>query len=86
MAKAKKYARIEKLKELPALGRKPKPSWFDRLPASDREELAVFRQQWKDGEYAGHTETALFDYWQDMLKLPIEKSAFFNWLKRPDRG
>lgn len=86
MAKANKHTRIEKLKSMPPVGRKPKPSWFTQLKDDDQAELEEFRRQFQAGEYAGRTENSLYEYWQDELKLTIGSSAFFNWMKRRDIG
>lgn len=86
MAMKKPHSRIDKLKSLPVVGRKPKSSWFTRLPASDQAELLEFRRQFQAGDFSGRTEISLYEYWQAELKLTIERSAFFNWMKRPDRG
>lgn len=83
MAKAKTESRLDKLEATP-VQKIRKQSWFDKLPEDHRADLADFRTRYKEGKYAERTDISLYHFWRDELKLPIDRSAFFHWLKRAD--
>lgn len=84
MAKAKTESRLDKLEATPVEKRR-KQSWFDKLPEDQRADLAEFKARYRANKYADRTDISLFLFWQDDLKLPIDRSAFFHWLKRADQ-
>lgn len=79
---AKKLDPLDALKAMGPPGRKIKKNWTHDLPPEQRAKLEQFRNDYHAGEFKGWTDGALWGYWNDLYLFTIEKSAFYNWLKK----
>lgn len=83
-AMAKKKVSTPGIDELRKLGpvRRQRSSWVDALPKDQREELELFREQYRNKEWEEYQAIQLYSYWKKRFALTVMETAFFRWLKQ----
>ena len=80
MAKAKKPSLAELAKSMPT-GRRVK-TWFDHLDPDVAGAISELRDNYRKGEYAGQTVSALWRFVRNNTSVTIGLKAFEDWLQK----
>lgn len=81
MAKAKEFSGIVGLKAVDP-HRRSRGAFIERLKPKQQDELLAFREQYRKGEWDAYPEVQLYEYWQKLFSIDVQKAAFISWLKR----